>query len=327
MSSILVNPSRRGLIASVSAGVGAGILAPSLLGAAQAAVRHEPANLTNISYDSTRELYRNLNSAFAAQWKARTGRSITVTQSHGGSMRQQALVESGLAADVVTLAHPVRGLSRTAARPAPYTSTIAFLVRAGNPHAVCDWSDLTRRGLDLVTANPRGSAAGRWTYLSAWAAAASEGGDAYADDAVRGLYRGAAVLDTSASLASNTFIHRNVGDVLVTWDNEARRLADRYAEDALEVVYPSLSVVMTPVISLVDANVARHGTAAMAEAYVQFLHSEDGRPAMTAAHLHASGSDADLAQGPARRIVLADLGGWDRVERRHFGHRLNGLVA
>ncbi|MBP1475176.1 sulfate ABC transporter substrate-binding protein [Frateuria sp. MAH-13] len=248
--------------------------------------------LLNASYDPTRELYRDANAAFAAQWKAQHGDSVTIRMSHGGSGKQARAVVDGLPADVVTLAlaHDIdvladRGLipahwqQRLPDNSAPYTSTIVFLVRKGNPKKIRDWSDLVRPGVQVITPNPKTSGGARWNFLAAWGYALRQAGgsEAKAKAFVHALYKHVPVLDTGARGATNTFVQRGIGDVLLAWENEAILARQEIGGADVEIVVPSMSILAEPTVALVDRNVDKHGTRAVAEAYLKFLYSPQGQ--------------------------------------------------
>lgn len=248
--------------------------------------------LLNASYDPTRELYRDANAAFAAQWKAQHGDSVTIRMSHGGSGKQARAVVDGLPADVVTLAlaHDIdvladRGLmpanwqQRLPDNSAPYTSTIVFLVRKGNPKKIRDWSDLVRPGVQVITPNPKTSGGARWNFMAAWGYALKQpgGNEAKAKAFVHELYKHVPVLDTGARGATNTFVQRGIGDVLLAWENEAILARQETGGADVEIVVPSMSILAEPTVALVDRNVDKHGTRAVAEAYLKFLYSPQGQ--------------------------------------------------
>lgn len=248
--------------------------------------------LLNVSYDPTRELYRQVNTAFAAQWKAQHGDTVNIRMSHGGSGKQARSVVDGLPADVVTLALAYdidaiadRGLlakdwqKKLPNNATPYTSTIVFLVRKGNPKGIKDWADLVRPGIQVVTPNPKSSGGARWNFLAAWGYALKQpgGSDATAKVYVKELYKHVPVLDTGARGATNTFVQRGVGDVLIAWENEALLAKRQLGGDTFEIVVPSVTIVAEPPVAVVDSNVDKHGTRAVAQAYVEFLYSPQGQ--------------------------------------------------
>ncbi|MDO9710578.1 sulfate ABC transporter substrate-binding protein [Paracraurococcus sp. LOR1-02] len=310
------------------------MLLPSLAARAQAA-----RELLNVSYDPTREFYRDYNAAFARAWQARNGQAVRVSTSHGGSGRQARSVIDGLAADVVTLALAYdvdaiagRGLiardwiTRLPHNSAPYTSTIVFLVRQGNPKGIRDWGDLVKPGIAVITPNPKTSGGARWNYLAAWAwAKAQPGGDDKAAEAfLATLYRQVPVLDTGARGSTTTFVQRGQGDVLLAWENEAHLARQEFSEARLDIVYPSLSILAEPSVAVVDRNVDRRGTRDLAEAYLQGLYAPEGQ-ALAAKHFYrpreAGAAGADAARFPAMELVTVDgaFGGWQAAQRTHFG--------
>src|SRR5215813_4547044 len=247
--------------------------------------------LLNVSYDPTRELYRDFNTAFIADWKKQTGETIKINQSHGGSGKQSRSVIDGLEADVVTLAlaydidalheHgdlvPADWQKRLPDNSAPYTSTIVFLVRKGNPKGIKDWDDLVKPGVGVITPNPKTSGGARWNYLAAWGYAAKKfGGDAGAKDFVGKLYKNVLVLDTGARGATTTFVERDQGDVLIAWENEARLALGESGGKGFEIVAPSVSILAEPPVSVVDKVVDKRGTRKVAEAYLKYLYSSEG---------------------------------------------------
>jgi sulfate/thiosulfate-binding protein len=262
------------------------------VGASQAASAKE-ITLLNVSYDPTRELYVDFNKAFAEYWKKKTGDDVTVKQSHGGSGRQARSVIDGLAADVVTLALagdidqiatqgkllPQNWEERLPNSSAPYTSTIVFLVRKGNPKSVKDWGDLAKPGISVVTPNPRTSGGARWNYLAGWAWAKKQpgGSDATAKEYIRKLYNNVPVLDTGARAALTTFAQRNIGDVFISWENEAFLAVKELGPDKFDIVVPSISILAEPSVAVVDKVVLRRGTRAVAEEYLKFLYTPEGQ--------------------------------------------------
>ncbi len=294
-------------------------------------------NLLNVSYDPTRELYVALNKAFAAKFKSDTGKTIEIKQSHGGSGKQARGVIDGLPADVVTLALAYdvdaiaeRGLiakdwqKRLADNAAPYTSTIVFLVRKGNPKNVKDWDDLVKSGIKVITPNPKTSGGARWNYLAAWGYALKKyGSDAKARDFVRDIYRNVPVLDTGARGATVTFVERNIGDVLIAWENEAYLALDEFGKDKFEIVAPSVSILAEPSVAVVDKVVDRKGTRAAAEAYLKFIYSPEGQE--IAAQNHYRPRDPQIAARHADAFAKLALftidevfGGWQKAQATHF---------
>jgi sulfate/thiosulfate-binding protein len=294
--------------------------------------------LLNVSYDPTRELYQDVNAAFTKLWKARTGRDLVVQQSHGGSGKQARAVIDGLEADVVTLAlaWDVDAIAKSGLiardwqkrrpnRSCPYTSTMVFLVRAGNPKGIRDWGDLAKPGISVITPNPKTSGAARWNYLAAWAWALRQpgGSEARARELVAAIYRNVPVLDTGARGSTNTFVQRGIGDVLLAWENEALLAVRELGKGRFEIVVPPLSILAEPPVAVVDAVVDRKGTRAAAEAYLDFLYSPEGQ-ALAARHYYRPRSEAALAAAPVRfpkvELVTIDevFGGWAEAQRIHF---------
>src|SRR5215813_10317381 len=248
--------------------------------------------LLNVSYDPTRELYKAVNEAFAKDWKKKTGENVTIEQSHGGSGKQARAVVDGLQADVVTLALAgdvdavaKAGLikpdwqKRLANNSSPYTSTIVFLVRKGNPKGIKDWDDLVKDGVQIITPNPKTSGGARWNYLAAWAFADQKFGhnEDKDKDFIKKLYANVPVLDTGARGSTTTFAQRGIGDVLIAWENEAFLALDELGADKFEIVIPSISMLAEPPVALIDKNVDARGTRVAAEAYLQFLYSAEGQ--------------------------------------------------
>ncbi len=295
--------------------------------------------LLNASYDPTRELFREFNIAFSRYWKQKTGQTVIVRQSHGGSGGQARAVIDGLGADVVTLAlaydidalHrranfvPENWQSRLPFNSAPYTSTIVFLVRKGNPKNIKDWGDLVRPGVSVVTPNPKTSGGGRWNYLAAWGYALrhNQGSEAKAREFVSRLYRQVPVLDSGARGATTTFVQRNIGDVLLTWENEAHLAIRELGSDKFEIVVPSVSILAEPTVSIVDRMVDRHGTRAVARAYLEYLYSPEGQE--IAARNFYRPRLKSVAVKYAKQFGKLDLftidvmfGGWQKAQKTHF---------
>ncbi|WP_243040926.1 sulfate ABC transporter substrate-binding protein [Dyella sedimenti] len=294
--------------------------------------------LLNVSYDPTRELYRQVNGAFAAQWKAQHGDSVTIQMSHGGSGKQARSVVDGLSADVVTLAlaYDIDAIAdhgllakdwqkRLPSNASPYTSTIVFLVRKGNPKDIKDWPDLVRPGIQVVTPNPKSSGGARWNFLAAWGYALKQpgGNDDKARAFVRELYGHVPVLDTGARGATNTFVQRGIGDVLIAWENEALLARQELGKDKFEIVVPSLTILAEPPVAVVDANADKHGTRAVAEAYLQFLYSPQGQE-IAAKNYYRPRSPEVAAryagQFPATHTFTIDevFGDWRQVQAKFF---------
>ena len=296
-------------------------------------------NLLNVSYDPTREFYEDYNKAFAAEWKAKTGDIVTINQSHGGSGKQARSVIDGLGADVVTLALaydidalaaqgglvPANWQTRLPSNSAPYTSTIVFLVRKGNPKNIRDWSDLARPGISVITPSPKTSGGARWNYLAAWAWALKQpgGSDATAEAFVKKLYKNVPVLDSGARGATVTFVERGIGDVLVAWENEAYLAVRQLGPDKFDVVAPTLSILAEPPVSVVDKVVDKHGTRKVAEEYLRYLYSKEGQE-IAAKHFYRP-RDPEIAakyakQFPSLSLVTIDgvFGGWAKAQAAHF---------
>jgi sulfate/thiosulfate-binding protein len=299
-----------------------------------------PVHLLNVSYDPTRELYQAYNAAFAKQWKAKTGQDVTIEQSHGGSGKQARSVIDGLEADVVTLALAWdidaianSGLiaknwqSRFPANASPYTSTVVFLVRKGNPKHIHDWADVVRPGVAVVTANPKTSGGARWNYLAAWGAARRQlGDDAKAKEFVRTLYRNVPILDTGSRGATVSFVERGIGDVLLAWENEALLAERELGKGAFEIVIPRESILAEPPVAVVDKVAAKHGTTAVAQAYLQYLYSPEGQ--LIAAKNYYRPRSTTLQLPPALSQQFGKLhlftiqevfGGWSKAQPLHFG--------
>jgi len=302
-----------------------------------------PAEVTllNVSYDPTRELYQDFNAAFVKYWKEKTGVTVTLRQSHGGSGKQARAVIDGLEADVVTLALAydvdairVHGgliakdwMKRLPDNSAPYTSTIVFLVRQGNPKGIKDWDDLVKDGVQVITPNPKTSGGARWNYLAAWAYAdAKYGHDQNKDkEFVSNLYAHVPVLDTGARGSTTTFAQRGIGDVLLAWENEAFLALDELGADKFEIVVPSLSIKAEPPVAVVDKNVDARGTRKVAEAYLNFLYTPEAQKLIAKNYYRPSNPDAadpkDLALFPNVKLVSIDdplFGGWKKVQPEHF---------
>jgi len=314
------------------------ILSTTALGFALAAPAWADVTLLNVSYDPTRELYQAFNTAFAKQWQAKTGEKVVVRQSHGGSGKQARTVIDGLDADVVTLALasdinaiadkakllPADWQKRLPNNSTPYTSTIVFLVRKGNPKGIKDWDDLIKPGVSVVTPNPKTSGGAQWNYLAAWEYGKRKyGGDDKAREFVTKLYKNVPVLDSGARGATTTFVERHVGDVLLAWENEAFLSLREFGPEKFEIIAPSLSILAEPPVSIVDRNVDKKGTRKVAEAYLQYLYSEEGQE--IAARNFYRPTDAKVAakyakQFPQLALVTIDgaFGGWPNATRTHF---------
>ncbi len=329
------NLTRRRLI-TASAALGAGAAAtPLLLGAGQAQAA-DALTLLNVSYDPTRELYKAINSAFASWWKGRTNQTITINQSHGGSGKQARSVIDGLQADVVTLALaadideiaarakllPANWQSRLPNNSTPYTSTIIFLVRKGNPWKIRDWGDLVKPGVGVITPNPKTSGGARWAYLAGWAYGSRVGGAAGAKEYVTKLYKNVPVLDTGARGATTSFAQRGLGDVLLSWENEAQLVIDEFGPK-FDIVYPSSSILAEPPVALVDKNVDRHKTRTLAEGYLNFLYSPLAQEIIAKNHFRPRNPDiAAKYASQFKQIPLVTIdqafGGWKKAQVTHF---------
>lgn len=320
------------------------VLAAALVVAASVVIAPEPAlatdvqSLLNVSYDSTREFYQAINASFTRSWKAKTGQNLAIRQSHGGSGKQALSVINGLAADVVTLALAPdidaiakQGLlspdwqKRFPDHASPYTSTVVFLVRKGNPKGLHDWDDLVRPGVEVITPNPKTSGGARWNYLAAFAHALEVGGgdESRALEFVKALYKNVPVLDSSARGSMTTFLERGIGDVLLAWENEALTAVERLGRDSVEIVVPKSSILAEPPVALVDRNVLAHGTRAAAEAYLAFLYTPEAQE-IAARHFYRP-RDPGIAsqhtgQFPRLELVTVDavFGGWSRAQAKHF---------
>jgi sulfate transport system substrate-binding protein len=297
-------------------------------------------NLINVSYDPTRELYEDYNKVFADYWKKQTGDNITVTQSHGGSGKQARAVIDGQPADVVTLALPPdinaivdkahiigpKWAERFPGNSTPYTSTIVFLVRKGNPKGIKDWTDLTKTGVEVVTPNPKTSGGARWNFLAAYGYALNTSGhdDAKAKDFVKALYGNVKVLDTGARGSTVTFVERAQGDVLIAWENEALLSVKKTNPGQFEIVYPSQTILAEPPVAVVDANVDKDGNRDVAVAYLKYLYSPEGQDVIARNYYRPRAKDVlakYASQFPSFKIFTeAELfGSWDKVQKDYFG--------
>ena len=330
-------PTRRSILGAASAGVAA-FAAPTLIAGQSQAQRVRGLTLLNVSYDPTRELYKDINAAYGAYWKEKVGQTLTINQSHGGSGKQARSVIDGLQADVVTLALaydideiaarakllPANWQSRLPNNSTPYTSTIVFLVRKGNPWKIRDWGDLVKGGIDVITPNPKTSGGARWNYLAAWAWALKQpgGNPAKAQAFVEQLFKNVPILDTGARGATTTFSQRGIGDVLLSWENEAY-LAQEELPGKFDIVYPSLSILAEPPVAIVDKNVDRHKTRLAAEGYLNFLYSPLAQDLIGKHHYRPrnAGAAAKYA-GKFKKIQLVTIddtfGGWKKAQATHF---------
>jgi sulfate transport system substrate-binding protein len=292
-------------------------------------------HLLNVSYDPTRELYQEFNKAFASDWKQKTGQTVQIEQSHGGSGKQARSVIDGLEADVVTLglAYDIDSISekghlidagwekRLPDNSTPYTSTIVFLVRKGNPKGIHDWPDVTRKGVAVITPNPKTSGGARWNYLAAWGYAWNQTNhdEAKTREFIAALYRNVPVLDSGARGATTTFVERGLGDVLLSWENEAYLAVKEFGADKLEIVNPPSSILAEPPVAVVDRVVDRHGTRAVAEAYLKYLYTDQGQE-IAARNFYrprspkVKGNFADI-----KLFTIGDVAGtWKEVQAKHF---------
>lgn len=295
-------------------------------------------SLLNVSYDPTRELYVDVNRAFAKKWQEEKGESVRIDQSHGGSGKQARSVLDGIPADVVTLAlsldveilHKERNLlpgdwqKKLPSNSSPYTSTIVFVVRKGNPKAVKDWGDLIKSGTQVITPNPKTGGAPRWCYLAgwAWARRAYDGDEAKAKDFIAALYKNVPVLDSGARGSTTTFAQRNIGDVLLSWENEAHLIAKEFPGQT-EIVYPSVSILAEPSVAVVEENARHKGTLDVAKAYLEFLYTKEGQD-LAGKHFYRP-RDPEIAakyadRFPAIELVTIDgeFGGWEAAQKQHF---------
>lgn len=304
-----------------------------------AAAHAKSITLLNVSYDPTRELYQDVNKAFAEDWKKNTGDDLTLNQSHGGSGKQARAVIDGLDADVVTLALaydidaiaekgnllPKDWQKRLPQNSTPYTSTIVFLVRKGNPKGIKDWGDLVKPGVSVITPNPKTSGGARWNYLAAWAYALKQPGgtDASAKEFVAKLFKNVPVLDSGARGATTTFVQRGIGDVLISWENEALLAEKELGQGQVEIVTPSLSILAEPPVAVIDRVTGRRGTQKIAEAYLKFLYTPEAQE--LAAKNFYRPRRPEVAQkyatqfAPVKLITIDDVfGGWQKAQKAHF---------
>ncbi|HHH0267438.1 TPA: sulfate ABC transporter substrate-binding protein [Yersinia enterocolitica] len=294
--------------------------------------------LLNVSYDPTREFYQEYNQAFSKHWQEQTGDKVTVRQSHGGSGKQATSVINGIEADVVTLALAYdvdaiaeRGridkdwIKRLPDNSAPYTSTIVFLVRKGNPKQIHDWSDLVKPGTSVITPNPKTSGGARWNYLAAWAYALEHNNNdqAKAQEFVKQLYKNVEVLDSGARGATNTFVERGIGDVLIAWENEALLAVNEVGKDQFDIITPSISILAEPTVSVVDKVVDKRGTREVADAYLKYLYSPEGQT-IAAKNYYRPRDPAVAAkfakEFPQLKLITIDdvFGGWTKAQQVHF---------
>jgi sulfate transport system substrate-binding protein len=320
-----------------------GALVASLGLAGVVTARAADQTLLNVSYDPTRELYAEFNTAFAEYWKQKTGNTVTIEQSHGGSGKQSQAVIDGLGADVVTLAleGDINKIASNAGlinedwraelpnNSTPYSSTIVFLVREGNPKAINDWGDLIKDGVEVITPNPKTSGGARWNYLAAWAWANKNlGGDEAKDiDFIKQLYSHVPVLDTGARGSTVTFAQKELGDVLLAWENEAFLVLEEFGADYFDIVYPPSSILAEPPVTVVDKNAEAHGTTDVAKAYLDYLYSAEGQTLAAKHHYRPFDpsivTDQSLVEAfPKIDLISIDdplFGGWKTVQPKHFG--------
>lgn len=315
-----------------------GIIALATL-ASSGAQAQKSLSILNVSYDPTRELYQDINEAFSKYWQSKTGEKVTIQQSHGGSGKQARSVIDGLPADVVTLALaydidaiaqrgrllPLDWQKRLPNNSSPYTSTIVFLVRKGNPKGIQDWDDLVRPGVSVITPNPKSSGGARWNYLAAWGYALKKFGndDGKARDFVTRLYENAPLLDSGARGATTTFVQHEIGDVLIAWENEALLSLQEFGRSKIEIVTPSLSILAEPPVAWVDRVVNRRGTLQVAQAYLKFLYTPEGQE-IAAKHYYRPRLESVAqkydATFPKMNLFTIDevFGGWQKAQRIHF---------
>lgn len=315
------------------------IMAAAALAAGAGRAGQGPVTLLNVSYDPTRELYQDFNTTFSKYWKAKTGADVIIKQSHGGSGKQARAVIDGLQADIVTLALaydidaiaeksgllPRNWQSRLPNNSAPYTSTIVFLVRKGNPKHIRDWKDLVRPGVSVITPNPKTSGGARWNYLAAWGYALRQYGndESKAKDFITRLFKNVPVLDSGARGSTTTFVQRGIGDVLLAWENEAFLALHELGNDKFDLVVPSVSILAEPPVSVVDKVANRHGTAIVAKAYLEFLYSPEGQE-IAARHYYRPRLKevASKFESQFPRVTLFNIdelfGGWQKAQKKHF---------
>lgn len=295
-------------------------------------------NLLNVSYDPTRELYKDFNQAFAKYWKDKTGDTVTINQSHGGSGKQARAVLDGLEADVVTLGLaydidqlasrvkliPENWQARLPNNSSPYTSTIVFVVHKGNPKNIKEWDDLVKPGVNIITPNPKTSGGARWNYLAAWAYALKKNAnnEEAGKEFLSKLYKNTSVLDTGARGSTTSFAERGLGDVLITWENEAYLVLKEFGADQYDVITPSFSILAEPPVSLVDSVAAKHGTTEVANAYLNYLYTQDGQEVIAKNYYRPY--DKEIAAKYAKQfpnlelVTVAQLGGWTALHNKHF---------
>ncbi len=328
---------RRTLLAGVAAALS--LLAAAPVVSTQAYAAPKPAELLNVSYDPTRELYEQYNAAFAKYWKAKTGQDVTIRQSHGGSGAQARAVIDGVDADVVTLALaadidsisaksgllPANWQGRFPKNSSPYTSTIVFLVKKGNPKGIKDWDDLIKPGVQVITPNPKTSGGARWNYLAGYAYAKKRWGtDDKAKEYLKNLYNHVPVLDTGARGSTVTFVERGVGDVLIAWENEAYLAVNKLGKGKYEIVVPSVSILAEPPVAVVDKVALKKGNSAVAKEYLNYLYSPEGQDII--AQNYYRPTDPAVAAKYANQfpkvnlVTIRDFGGWTKVQKEQFDY-------
>ncbi len=312
------------------------------VGISTAAFAAKEVTLLNVSYDPTRELYDDYNQAFAKHWKEKTGETVTINQSHGGSGKQGRAVIDGLDADVVTLALsydidalfekgnliPKNWQTRLPNNSAPYTSTIVFLVRKGNPKNIHDWDDLAKPGVSVITPNPKTSGGARWNYLAAWGYALKKwnNDEAKAQEFLKAIFKNVPVLDSGARGSTTTFVEREIGDVAISWENEAYLVVNDIGKGKYEIVTPSVSILAEPPVTVVDKVAARHGTKAIAEEYLKYLYSDEGQE-IAAKHYYRPRNEAIAAkyasqfQNVSLFTIDEVFGGWQKAQKKHFADK------
>jgi sulfate/thiosulfate-binding protein len=330
-----VKQMQRRLLVVLGLGLAGLLLTFSIQGRAQGG----EVSLLNVSYDPTRELYQDFNQAFARYWKAKTGQTVSIEQSHGGSSKQARAVIDGLQADIVTLAlaYDIDAISQNAGllpadwqkrlpqNSTPYTSTIVFLVRKGNPKHIKDWDDLVKPGIAVITPNPKTSGGARWNYLAAWAYALKQpgGNEQKAQDFVKRLYRNVPVLDSGARGSTTTFVQREIGDVLIAWENEAFLSIKELGPDKVEIVVPPQSMLAEPPVSIVDKVVDKKGTRQLAQAYLEYLYTPEGQEIAAKNYYRPrleSVAKKYASTFPKIKLVTVDevFGGWQKAQKTHF---------
>jgi sulfate/thiosulfate-binding protein len=302
----------------------------------------KPIKLLNVSYDPTRELYEDYNNVFSKYWKEKTGEDVSINQSHGGSGKQARSVIDGLEADVVTLAlsYDIDSIAEKSSfiskewqkrlpnNSSPYTSTIVFLVRKGNPKGIKDWDDLAHEGISVITPNPKTSGGARWNYLSAWGYALQKynNDEVKAQDFLKAIFKNVPVLDSGARGSTTTFVERGIGDVLISWENEAYLAVNELGKDKFEIIYPSVSILAEPPVAVVDRNVDRRGTRKVAEEYLKYLYSEAGQE-IAAKHYYRPRLETVAKKYadkfPSIKLFTIDevFGGWQKAQKTHFADK------